>query len=250
MANSFYLPGRKAIHTILTHRPQALLSIFSTHSDSLNPLLEACQQQGIPIQNCTKDTLDKLAEGSNHQGIVAAIRPRAELGEKALKQHLENDASHSLWLILERIQNPGNLGAVLRNACATSVDGVILSQHDSAPFTPVVRKSACGASELLSVYRVKNIRRSIQHLQQANIWTYALDGHAQQSLYACDFSNQATAIVLGSEGEGLKQSTRTLCDHTVSLPLSDKVESLNVASACSAALYEILRQKIAAHPTH
>jgi 23S rRNA (guanosine2251-2'-O)-methyltransferase len=155
---------------------------------------------------------------------------------------LANPAPDMLLLVLDGVQDPHNLGACLRTANAAGVNAVILPRDRAVAVTPAVRKVAAGAAEITPVITVTNLARSLRELREAGVWTVGTDDKADQSLYDINLK-MPLAMVLGAEGEGLRENTRKHCDFLVSLPMRGIVESLNVSVATGVCLYEVLRQR-------
>jgi len=211
----------------------------------LNELIHLARKSGVRFSFVPKQALARLAEGVPHQGVVAKM---AQLGvtpvasfEDWLKA-LDMDAA-PLVLLLDQVTDPHNLGACLRTAEAAGCAGVIVPRDHAADIaSPVVAKSACGALARLPLLRVTNLKRSIETLQQQGFWTVGLAGEADVSIYDAKMSG-ATAVVMGSEGAGLRRLVRETCDQLINIPMPGTVESLNVSVATGIALFEINRQR-------
>jgi 23S rRNA (guanosine2251-2'-O)-methyltransferase len=199
---------------------------------------------GIPVQRLARDDLDRLAPGINHQGALLATRGIVTYSEKDL-QRLLAEADNPLLLILDGVTDPHNLGACLRTANAAGAIAVIAPRDKSASLTAIAIKVASGAAETTPYIQVTNLARTLRTLQQAGIWIVGTAGEADRVLYEMDLSGPL-AMVLGSEGSGLRRLTREGCDHLVRLPMDGQVESLNVSVACGVCLYEVIRQRMAA----
>jgi 23S rRNA (guanosine2251-2'-O)-methyltransferase len=219
----------------------------------LAALLELAANQGVPVQQVGRPELDALV-AARHQGVVAALDVQAageppaaaQLdGEAALWRHLEQLGHPPLLLVLDGITDPHNLGACLRSADAAGVDALILPKDKSASITPVVRKVACGAAESVPLLVATNLARVLKGLRERAVWLYGAAGEAEQSLYAQDLRGPA-ALVLGSEGSGLRRLTREHCDLLVHLPMAGGVSSLNVSVAAGVCLFEAVRQRACA----
>lgn len=152
-------------------------------------------------------------------------------------------------LILDGILDPRNLGALLRTAEAAGVGGVIMTKDRSAPLSPLVEKTAAGATAYLSICRVENLARALAAVRQAGYWLVGLAPEAQQTLYDLELS-QRIALLLGGEEKGLRSLTRQKCDYLVAIPMSGKIKSLNVSAACAVSLYELLRRRLYRVPRH
>jgi 23S rRNA (guanosine2251-2'-O)-methyltransferase len=181
-----------------------------------------------------------MAGNAAHQGVCAVT---------SAKQYSDLDdivetkrGRYALIVVLDGVEDPHNLGAVLRTADASGADGVVIPERRAAPVTGTVTKASAGASEYLPVARVTNIARTIEDLKERNIWTVGLDERGQQTYDEMDY-NMDCALVLGAEGKGLHDLVKKKCDFLVSIPMLGKVPSLNVSVAGGVVLYEIVRQR-------
>jgi 23S rRNA (guanosine2251-2'-O)-methyltransferase len=185
--------------------------------------------------------LQKKSADNKHQGVVAKIRidkqSQPELEDILARQNL-------LLLVLDGVQDPHNLGACLRSADASGVDAVIVSKNRSPGLTPVVRNVASGAAETTPFIQVSNLARLLQQLKDNDVWVVGTAGEASTSLYQSTASNRM-AVVMGSEGEGMRRLTRESCDELIYIPMQGHVESLNVSVATGICLFEY-RRKLAA----
>ena len=198
---------------------------------------------GIEPEKVDRKKLDRLAENNNHQGIVIEVEMPAELSESDLKTAVENLTETALFLVLDNVQDPHNLGACLRTADATGVHGVIITKDNATGITPTVCKVASGAAETVPVYQVTNLARTLRWLKGEGLWIMGAAGETAQTIYSTDFS-VPMALVVGTEGKGLRRLTKEQCDVLVSVPMLGKVESLNLSVATGVLLYEIVRQRL------
>ncbi len=211
-------------------------------SAELRQILEFGKVAGIAIKEVSRESLDKWTGNALHQGVVIKHKPRKQDKNKDIDSLLANRKGSLLVLVLDGIQDPHNLGACLRTANAVGVDAVILPKDHCASINSTVSKVASGGAESTTVITVSNIARTLRKLQQAGVWIAGTADDAEKSLYEVDFT-LSTAIVMGSEGKGLRRNTREHCDYLVSLPMQGVVESLNVSVATGVCLYEVLRQR-------
>ena len=211
-------------------------------SAELDNILELARAGGVSIQHVSRDSLDKPTGNARHQGVVIKQRPRKRNKQVDLDALLADQEGALLLLVLEGIQDPHNLGACLRTANAAGVDAVLLSKDRAVPVNATVSKVASGGAENMPVITVSNIARTLRKLQEAGVWIVGTAADAGKSLYEVDLT-VSIAIVMGSEGKGLRQNTREHCDHLVNLPMQGVVESLNVSVATGVCLYEALRQR-------
>jgi len=185
-----------------------------------------------------------FADGKNHQGIVIEVDMPTELSENDLKQAVESLTEKALFLVLDNVQDPHNLGACLRTADATGVQGVIITKDNATGITPTVCKVASGAAETVPVYQVTNLARTLRWLKDNGIWVMGAAGETRQTAYQTDFT-VPLAIVIGAEGKGMRRLTKEECDVLVKLPMLGQVESLNLSVATGVLLYEVVRQRLA-----
>jgi 23S rRNA (guanosine2251-2'-O)-methyltransferase len=200
------------------------------------------QRAGVQVAAADDAVLAKLAEGERHQGVVAELLPRAGDPETQLEEALEAAGAAPLLLVLDGVQDPHNLGACLRSADAAGVAAVIVPRDRAAGLTPVVRKVAAGAAETVPLVPVVNLARTLRDLKERGVWIVGTDDAADKTLYDADLQGPL-ALVMGSEGEGMRRLTRECCDQLVSIPMAGAVESLNVSVAAGVALFEAVRQR-------
>ena len=200
---------------------------------------------GIEPEKVDRKRLDRLADNNNHQGIVIEVEMPGELSESDLKTAVENLSETALFLVLDNVQDPHNLGACLRTADATGVHGVIITKDNATGITPTVCKVASGAAETVPVYQVTNLSRTLRWLKGEGLWIMGAAGETAQSVYKTDFT-VPMALVVGAEGKGLRRLTKEQCDVLVSVPMLGQVDSLNLSVATGVLLYEAVRQRLLA----
>jgi len=237
------------LHTVrhaLEQSPENIIEIFVDKSKNSNSdierMLELANAAKIQIKKVSREFLDKQSSFALHQGVVVKQRSSKKSNDDDLDTLLTKDDEALLFLVLDGVQDPQNLGACLRSANAAGVDAVLLSKDRSAIVNATVSKVASGAAENTLIITVSNIARTLRKLQEAGVWIVGTAADVKKSLYELDLT-VSTAIVMGSEGKGLRQNTREHCDHLVKLPMQGVVESLNVSVASGVCLYEVLRQR-------
>jgi 23S rRNA (guanosine2251-2'-O)-methyltransferase len=198
---------------------------------------------GIEPEKVDKKRLDRLADNNNHQGIVIEVEMPGELSESDLKTAVESLSETALFLVLDNVQDPHNLGACLRTADATGVHGVIITKDNATGITPTVCKVASGAAETVPVYQVTNLSRTLRWLKGEGLWIMGAAGETAQTAYKTDFT-VPMALVVGAEGKGLRRLTKEQCDVLVSVPMLGQVDSLNLSVATGVLLYEAVRQRL------
>lgn len=213
----------------------------------LERLADLCRSKGIRITNEPKDQLSRMARTEMHQGVVAFVAERQFLDLEDLLAP-KGDESRRFFLALDGVEDPHNLGALLRSADGSGADGVILPERRSAPLTATVAKSSAGASEHVKIARVTNIVRSLERLKEENVWVIGLDERGTMDYTDFDFRTTDCVLVLGAEGAGLHDLVRKTCDHLLRIPMAGSVSSLNVSVAGAVVMYEAMRQRRTAAP--
>ncbi len=206
----------------------------------LKRIIDDCRKAGVPVRVLSRMELDRMAVAGAHQGVVAVT---------SAKQYTDLDdlvaarrGEHSLIVVLDGVEDPHNLGAILRTADAAGADGVVIPERRAVGVTGTVAKASAGASEHLPVAKVTNISRAIEELKSKDLWVVGLDERGQQTYDAVDYKMHC-AVVLGAEGKGLHDLVRKHCDFLVSIPMMGRVPSLNVSVAAGVVLYEVVRQR-------
>lgn len=238
--------GIHAVQAAVEYVPDKIQQVWvdtQRQDQRIKPLLADLEKRGIAIELCERKKLDRFADGKSHQGIVAAVTMPAELTEADLKDALMLIETTPLFLVLDHVQDPHNLGACLRTADATGVHGIIITKDNAVGITPTVCKVASGAAETIPVYVVTNLVRTLKLLKEQGIWIVGAAGGAAQTFYAVDFT-LPLAVVVGAEEKGLRRLTQEQCDFVVKLPMLGQVESLNLSVATGVLLYEVVRQRL------
>ena len=215
------------------------------HDRRLQELLKDAKRQGVTIQQSSKKELDRQSGGAVHQGVVVLPgRPRTlqQYDEHWLESMIEAHNKQPLLLILDGVTDPHNLGACLRSAEAAGVDAVVVPKDRLVGITPVVRKVACGAAEVVPFVVVTNLSRLINRLSDLGVWVVGAAGEADDLLYDADFSGPL-ALVMGAEGDGMRRLTKERCSQLIKIPMAGTVSSLNVSVATGVALFEVVRQR-------
>jgi 23S rRNA (guanosine2251-2'-O)-methyltransferase len=238
--------GLHAVEALLKHNHDSVLELLVQQGRSdarMESLIERAGRLNIGISEVPRSELDEKTGGLVHQGIAALCKPlKLEKSEGFLQQLLASLDHPPLLLVLDGVTDPHNLGACLRTADAAGVDAVIVPKDKSALMTPTVRKVACGAAESVPFIAVTNLARTLKALQQSGVWVLGAAGEATQSLYQSDLKGPL-ALVMGSEGAGMRRLTREHCDVLFSIPMAGEVSSLNVSVATGVTLFEALRQR-------
>jgi len=206
---------------------------------TLRDVIKIAEREHVAVRRVPQGDLDRAAKGGVHQGVVADMR---EARTFTVQDLVEGAAGSPLIVVLDGIEDPHNVGAILRTADAAGVDGVVRQSRHAAPLGGAAAKASAGAVAHVRVADVVNIARALEELKEAGVWTVGLAGEAPQSYDRMDFT-LPTAIVLGAEDSGLRRLVRERCDWLVSIPMGGRVQSLNVSVAAGIALFEAVRQR-------
>lgn len=215
--------------------------ISSGRHKGLSRIIDEAEKAGLPVKIEDKDFFNKTFL-KGHQGIAARISQKEYIKLDELLKIPSKRNEQAFFIILDCIQDPRNLGAILRVAEAGGVHGIILQSHRSAGLSPAVYKTSAGAVEYIPVAQVSNLKRAISLLKDEKIWVYGADMEGENTLWDTDF-RRPLAIVLGSEGGGIRRTVRERCDSLLRIPLKGRVTSLNVSVATGILIFEILRQR-------
>lgn len=218
---------------------RSLTVVRGHRSSRLEDILDLAGRHGIPVSLVDGNEMNRRFPGREDQGVVASVDPYP-YGD--LDDVLHSQGAARLLMALDEVQDPQNLGALIRSSVAFGVGGLILPRNRSALVTPAVVRASAGMTEHLTVAVVPNLATAIRRIKESGVWVFGLDGRADRSLYMEDLT-QDLMFVMGSEGKGLRRLTAGLCDRLLRIPLSKSCESLNVSSASAVALAEAARQR-------
>ena len=248
IADERWIYGRHAVAAALANpaRHWRHLAVLSGHESEASTLIAAAvaprRSAGEPMRVVDHDNLAAiLPEGAVHQGLALAVEP---LVQPALDDVLRLAAATSgrcIIVVLDQVSDPRNVGAVLRSAAAFGALAVVVAEHGAPPVTGALAKAASGAVEQVPLVRVVNLARAIDRLKQSGFWIFGLEATAQQTLTDLDLGNRV-AVVLGSEGGGMRRLVREHCDYLARLPTRSAQATINISSAAAIALYELARE--------
>ena len=231
--------GRNAVLEAVKSGRQAenLYVLKDGAGGSVKKIISLAREQKIPVKEADRQKLDKMCEGGLHQGVALTVPAHAYAGLDDVFEAAAGKGEDPFIVICDGIEDPHNLGAIIRTAEAAGVHGVIVPKRRSAGLSPVVAKTASGALEYVPVVRVTNIAGTIEELKARNVWIYGadMDGEDYRKL---DYSG-AAAIVIGSEGHGISRLVREKCDFIVSLPMKGRINSLNASVAAGILMYAV-----------
>ena len=236
------IEGRRPVMEALLARTEITCILLQKGSQGkpVEDILALAKEYNVKVEFWDKALLDKRASTRNHQGVMAETRPFrytpfADIFAKAGEQP-------PFLVVLDHIQDPHNLGALIRTAYAAGCDGIIIPERRAAQMTPAAVRTAAGAAEYLPVAQVVNLARCLDECKDAGLWVYGADMDGE-SVYTTGDYKSGTVLVIGSEGEGLARLIKEKCDHLVQLPMRGKVASLNASVAGALLMYEVYRQR-------
>ncbi len=242
--DSLLLEGRNAVLEHL-RAGGATVKLFVAESARarLGDVLALAQSQGVPVVSCDRRKLDAMSVTGNHQGVIAqaAAHPYATLEE--LFAAAEGRGEPPLFVLCDGIEDPHNLGAIIRSAEAAGAHGVIIPKRRAAGLTAVAARASAGALEHIPVHRATNLAAALDTLKGKGVWVFGAEADGTVSLYEADFAGPA-ALVIGSEGAGLSRLIREKCDFIVSIPMRGRVNSLNASNAAAVLLFEAVRRRL------
>ena len=245
MSKSINIFGFHSIESILLDNPELVIKVLIQNGRKdkrIIDLINNLDSQKISYSSTDRANLDKISKGEIHQGVISEIILPPILNEDSFFNSIASFDQKPIVLILDSVQDPRNLGACLRSANAAGVSHVVINKDGSAPINSLVHRTSAGALNSLQIFHVTNLSRTIKQIKKRDIWVVGLDGSTQSSLYDLNLTG-SMAIVVGSEGKGIRPLIKKNCDQAVSIPMSGNVESLNVSVATAISLFEIKRQR-------
>jgi 23S rRNA (guanosine2251-2'-O)-methyltransferase len=233
------LYGINAVKEAIGMRPVEYVMVSEGyHGPRVQEIIDACRAKGISLRFAPQPALQRAAGTAQHQNVVAICSAKAYDDPETLITASERP----LLVVLDSVEDPANLGAVVRTATAAGADGVVIPERRAAGLSPAVARAAAGALERMKIARVTNLVRALVDLKQRHLWVYGFEASAPKSYLDLDFT-VACALVLGGEGRGLHRLVREACDEVGCIPLYGPVQSLNVSVAAAVVLYEAARQR-------
>ena len=236
-SNAVY--GINAVREAIGARPiEYVLVAAGQHSHRVQEIVKACRTAGISVRFAPRAALDRAADASHHQDVVAVCGARQYDDLESLVRGRENP----LLVALDGVEDPRNLGAIIRTVVAAGADGLVIPERRAAGLTGAVASASAGALEHVRIARVTNLVRSLVELKEHGVWAYGFEARGDTSYLELDYTGSC-ALVLGGEGHGLHRLVREACDKMAAIPLYGPVESLNVSVACGVVLFEAARQR-------
>jgi len=235
--------GVNAVSGLIEHAPERIVRAWiRPGGQRLSALESRLAGAGIAVEHCDERRLDRMAGGVRHQGVIAEFQPRQAGDERRLMELLESRDGQALFLVLDGVQDPNNLGACLRTAMAAGVSAVIIPRNRAAGLTPAARRAAAGAAERVELLVVTNLARALKLLAPHGVWRIGLAAGSGSSLFDARLDG-AVAVVMGGEESGLRRLTREHCDALAEIPMPGAAESLNVSVAAGIALFAVVRER-------
>ncbi|MEK7066195.1 MAG: 23S rRNA (guanosine(2251)-2'-O)-methyltransferase RlmB, partial [Patescibacteria group bacterium] len=237
-----YIYGRHALVEALTHSPKSIDKVFIDPEFKDKELSALLETSGVHVVNTSdRETPRGVDKRDTRQGIIALISPKGLV--QPFKQFLEKltVTPDTCLVLLDELEDPQNVGAIIRSAAAFGVAGILIPEHNQAPVTGAVIKVSAGMAFRIPLVSVANVNSSIRELKDKGFWVYGLEMEAKNSLTTEEF-NAPTLFVMGNEGQGIRQKTKELCDVLMVIPMNPKCESLNVAASAAVTLYEWSKQ--------
>ncbi len=235
------VPGRNAVGELIRSGQPVDKILVAGREGSISVIVAEAKKAGIPVVDATREALDRLAKGERHQGVIAMTAAKAYSTVEEILALAEERGEKPLVVVCDGIEDPHNLGAVIRCAECAGAHGVIIPNRRACGLTPAVSRASAGALQHMAVARVSNIAETVEKLKENGIWTFAAEADGTD-FYDADW-NVPCAIVLGGEDKGVSRLARERCDFTVSIPLYGQLNSLNVSTAASVLLCHAARMQ-------
>lgn len=241
--NNDLIAGRNAVSEALRSQRSInkILLQEGSHGGSLGEIIALAKEKGVPVETVKAEKLDKLAKGLRHQGVAALAAPIAFRTLDDVFARAAEKNEEPFILLLDELQDPQNVGALIRSADAAGVHGVLMPRRRSCPLNAVVAKISAGAVEYVPVVQIGNIAQTIEELKQRSCWVVGADMDGVD-FYAANMSGPIV-LVIGAEGRGLGRLVKQKCDDVVSIPMNGGVNSLNASAAGAVLMYEVVRQR-------
>lgn len=239
-----FVAGRNSVAEVLKsgRSINKILVAKGERHGAIREIIGQARSQGLVVQEVEAAKLDQITEGVRHQGVVAMVAPVAYAEIEDILGKAQENGEQPFIVLLDELEDPHNVGAILRTSDATGVHGVLLPKRRSSPLTATVAKTSAGAVEYVPVARIGNISQTLQKLKKQGLWVVGADMDGDKNYYEADLTGPIV-VVVGSEGQGMGRLTKEECDFVVRIPMKGKITSLNASVACSLLLYEVLRQR-------
>lgn len=237
--------GKNAAYEILKSSQRQIRKVLIAieQKQGLEDILTIARSRGLQLQYLPKKHLDKIAKGTLHQGVIVYTFAKDYIEVEDILSVAEEKQEKPFIVILDSIQDPHNLGAILRTCDGAGVHGVIILKQNAVHITSTVERISTGASEYVPVARVSNLNHTVWTLKRSGVWIVGIEKKGKDNYFKIDF-NIPVGLVFGSEGEGIKKSTKEKCDFLASIPMRGAIPSLNVSVSAGIVMYEVVRQRL------
>lgn len=243
--NENIVVGRNAVLEVLDSKltVEKILVAKGDTSGSINKIIPIAKERGIPVIEADRRKLDSMSAGESHQGVIAYVTPYRYSEVKDILDKAAEKGEKPFILILDEIEDPHNLGSIIRTAELSGVHGVIIPKRRSASVNSTVYKTSAGAVNHMLIAKVSNLAREVDELKEAGIFVYGADMDGDSASFATDFSG-GVALIIGNEGKGISRLLKEKCDSLVSIPMAGKLNSLNASVAAGILMYEVMVQRL------
>lgn len=238
------LEGRNAVIEFL-RSGQDCDKVFAAQGARVGDIIALAKERGVPVVTCDRRKLDGMSTTGNHQGVMAQVAAHAYASLDELFEHAQAKGEAPLFVLCDGIADPHNLGAIIRSAETAGAHGVIIPKRRAVGLTAVTARASAGALAYMPVHKAVNLPAVLDVLKQRGVWIFGAEADGTVGLYDADFAGP-TAIVIGSEGEGISRLVREKCDFIVSIPMRGQVNSLNASNAAAVLLFEAVRRRTCA----
>lgn len=243
--NENIVVGRNAVLEVLDSKltVEKILVAKGDTSGSINKIIPIAKERGIPVIEADRRKLDSMSAGESHQGVIAYVTPYRYSEVKDILDKAAEKGEKPFIIILDEIEDPHNLGSIIRTAELSGVHGVIIPKRRSASVNSTVYKTSAGAVNHMLIAKVSNLAREVDELKEAGIFVYGADMDGDSASFATDFSG-GVALIIGNEGKGISRLLKEKCDSIVSIPMAGKLNSLNASVAAGILMYEVMVQRL------
>lgn len=238
------LLGRNAVREAIKsgRSINRILIAEGSHGGSISEIINLAKERHLVLQSISTDKLDTLCGGQRHQGIAAYAAPVDYVELDDILNLAKDRGEDPFLILLDELEDPHNLGAILRTADAVGAHGILIPKHRSCPLSSVVAKTSAGAVEYVPVARIGNVAQTLEGLKKQGLWVAGADMDGTENYYEANLTGPIV-LVIGSEGHGVSRLTKEACDFIVKIPMRGKVNSLNASNAAAILAYEILKQR-------
>lgn len=234
------IEGRRPVLAALrAGRVRSIQIASATKHAIIEEIRELAASKDVPVEDVARGMLDAASMTGKHQGVIAEVEPRRTGGWEASVQAAKDEGRAPLLVVLDGIQDPGNLGAILRSAAAFSADAVVIPQDRAAPVTEVAAKAAAGALEVLDVLRVPSLQAVVERAKELGLWSVAVSEEGEATLRDSNLLSGPLVLIVGAEGRGVSRTLKAAADELVRIPTSQHFSTLNASNAAAIALYEV-----------